>query len=27
VYWKGEEMSVEDLKERLQPFVDENIEL
>jgi uncharacterized surface protein with fasciclin (FAS1) repeats len=27
VYWKGEEMSVEDLKERLAPFVDENIEL
>jgi uncharacterized surface protein with fasciclin (FAS1) repeats len=27
VYWKGEEMSVEEMKERLQPFVDENIEL
>jgi uncharacterized surface protein with fasciclin (FAS1) repeats len=26
-FWKGEEMSVEELKERLQPFVDENIEL
>jgi uncharacterized surface protein with fasciclin (FAS1) repeats len=26
-FWKGEEMTVEDLKERLQPFVDENIEL
>lgn len=27
VFWKGEEMSVEDLKERLAPFVDENLEL
>ncbi|KAH5640379.1 hypothetical protein HBI51_138360 [Parastagonospora nodorum] len=27
VYWKGEEMSVEELKERLQPFVDEQAEL
>ncbi|KAF2636543.1 FAS1 domain-containing protein [Massarina eburnea CBS 473.64] len=26
-YWKGEEMSVEELKERLEPFVDENLEL
>lgn len=27
VFWKGEEMNVEELKERLQPFVDENLEL
>ena len=27
VFWTGEEMSVEDLKERLQPFVDEQAEL
>jgi uncharacterized surface protein with fasciclin (FAS1) repeats len=27
VYWTGEEMSVAELKERLAPFVDENIEL
>ena len=27
VFWKGEEMDVEELKERLQPFVDENAEL
>jgi hypothetical protein len=27
VYWTGEEMSVDELKERLAPFVDENIEL
>ncbi|KAF2830066.1 FAS1 domain-containing protein [Ophiobolus disseminans] len=26
-FWKGEEMSVEELKERLQPFVDESPEL
>jgi hypothetical protein len=26
-FWKGEEMTVEDLKERLQPFVDEQFEL
>jgi uncharacterized surface protein with fasciclin (FAS1) repeats len=26
-FWKGEEMTVEDLKERLQPFVDEQLEL
>ncbi|KAF1940670.1 FAS1 domain-containing protein [Clathrospora elynae] len=27
IFWDGEEMSVEELKERLEPFVDENIEL
>jgi uncharacterized surface protein with fasciclin (FAS1) repeats len=27
MYWKGEEMSVEELKERLHPFVEENLEL
>lgn len=27
VYWEGEELSVEELKERLQPFVEENMEL
>jgi len=27
MFWKGEEMSVEELKERLQPFVKESIEL
>jgi uncharacterized surface protein with fasciclin (FAS1) repeats len=27
VFWMGEEMSVEDLKERLAPFVEENMEL
>ncbi|KAJ4369114.1 hypothetical protein N0V83_006198 [Neocucurbitaria cava] len=27
VFWEGEEMSVDDIKERLQPFVNENIEL
>jgi len=26
-FWQGEEMSVEELQERLQPFVDENAEL
>jgi uncharacterized surface protein with fasciclin (FAS1) repeats len=26
-FWTGEEMSVEELKERLQPFVEENLEL
>jgi len=28
VFWKGEEMSVEEFKERLEPFVkEENLEL
>lgn len=27
VYWEGGEMEVEELKERLQPFVDEQVEL
>jgi len=27
VFWEGEELSVEELKERLEPLVDENIEL
>ncbi|KAL6705501.1 hypothetical protein ACN47E_006617 [Coniothyrium glycines] len=27
VFWTGEEMEVQDLKERLAPFVDENLEL
>lgn len=27
VFWQGEEMSVEEIKERLQPFVEENTEL
>lgn len=26
-FWKGEEMSIDELKERLQPFVEENVEL
>ncbi|KAF1851779.1 FAS1 domain-containing protein [Cucurbitaria berberidis CBS 394.84] len=26
-FWQGEELSVDEIKERLQPFVDENIEL
>ncbi|CAO2651200.1 Nn.00g094970.m01.CDS01 [Neocucurbitaria sp. VM-36] len=27
VFWQGEELSIDDIKERLQPFVEENIEL
>ena len=27
VYWEGEEMSVEEFKERLEPFLEENLEL